>query len=64
MQICGNFLRIKKGTTLIPCDAPQKVRLTGVEPAHLEPESSALSTELQTLLITENITSIYGDNGI
>ena len=24
------------------------MRLTGVEPAHLEPESSALSTELQT----------------
>ena len=26
------------------------MRLTGVEPAHLEPESSALSTELQTHL--------------
>ena len=35
----------------MPCISPQ-ARLTGIEPAHLEPESSALSTELQTYVLT------------
>jgi hypothetical protein len=47
--------RLQKGTKKLPCNAKEyssvMVRPVGIEPTHLAPEASALSTELRALVV-------------